>query len=136
MSNIIKEHLVECEAWRKTCEEHFDEALAQGCVPTLNNYSWVSWEKPPEFDDPYEAWDMGAEFARIMIKRQIEQQQAQLEAWEKLVNNYISGNSANPRRYRSLRCLHGKSYWRHCDCCDAEYFEAGIKRIKAMRDES
>ncbi len=33
MRDIIKEHLAECEAWRKTYGERFDEALAQGCVP-------------------------------------------------------------------------------------------------------
>ncbi|MCP4125905.1 MAG: hypothetical protein GY753_02440 [Gammaproteobacteria bacterium] len=103
MRDIIEKHLAECEAWRKTCEERFDEALAQGCVPTLNNYSWVSWDKSP---DPYGAWNMGAEFARIMVKRQIEQQQAQLEAWEELVDTYLT--------------------------CDVEFLEAGIKRIKAM----
>ncbi|MCP4079453.1 MAG: hypothetical protein GY743_04330 [Planctomycetaceae bacterium] len=66
----------------------------------------------------------------------IEKHKAECEAWEKLVNNYISGNYPHPRRYRPLQCPHGKNYWHHCDCCDAEYFEAGIKRIKAMRDES
>ncbi len=132
MRDIIKEHQAEGEAWRKTYGERFDEALAQGCVPTLNNYSWVSWDKPPEFDDPYDIWDMGAEFARIMVKRQIEQQQAQLEAWEELVNNYISGNYPHPRSYRPLRCPHGQNYWEDCDCCDNEYFRVGIKRIKAM----
>ncbi len=101
MSNIIKEHLVECEAWRETCEEHFDEALAQGCVRTLNNYTWVSWEKPPEFEHPYHAWDMGAEFARIMIKRQIEQQQAQLEECYALLNEAVNALTvlSNKRGY-------------------------------------
>ncbi|MCP4079451.1 MAG: hypothetical protein GY743_04320 [Planctomycetaceae bacterium] len=106
MRDIIEKHLAECEAWRKTCEERFDEALAQGCVPTLNNYSWVSWDTLPKSIDPDGAWNMGAEFARIMIKRQIEQQQAQLEAWEELVDTYLT--------------------------CDVEFLEAGIKRIKAM----
>ncbi len=86
MSNIIKEHQAEGEAWRKTCEERFDEALAQGCVPTLNNYSWVSWDKLPKSTDPDGAWNMSPEFARIMIKRQIEQQQAQLKACYKLLD--------------------------------------------------
>ncbi len=79
MRDIIKEHQAEGEAWRKTCEERFDEALAQGCVPTLNNYSWVSWDKTPS---PYDTWNMGAEFARIMIKRQIEQLQARVNELE------------------------------------------------------
>ncbi len=86
MRDIIEKHLAECEAWRKTCEERFDEALAQGCVPTLNNYSWVSWDTLPKSIDPDGAWNMGAEFARIMIKRQIEQQQSQLEACYKLLD--------------------------------------------------
>ncbi len=82
MRDIIKEHQAEGEAWRKTCEERFDEALAQGCVPTLNNYSWVSWEKLPKSADPYDIWNMSPEFARIMIKRQIEQLQARVDELE------------------------------------------------------
>ncbi|MCP3669165.1 MAG: hypothetical protein GY814_01750 [Gammaproteobacteria bacterium] len=132
MSDIIKEHQAKCEAWRKTCEEHFNEALAQGCVPTLSDYSWVSWDNLPKSIDPYEAWNMGAEFARIMVKRQIEQQQAQLEAWEELVNNYISGNYLHPRSYWPAQCPHGQKNWEDCDCCDNEYFRNAIKRIKAI----
>ncbi len=86
MRDIIEKHQAECGVWCKTYGERFDEALAQGCVPTLINHSWVSWDKPPEFDDPYDIWDIGAEFARIMIKCQIEQQQAQLKACYKLLD--------------------------------------------------
>ncbi len=86
MIGIIKEHKAECGVWRETCKERFDEALAQGCVPILNNYSRVSWENLPKSIDTYEAWEMAGEFARIMIKRQIEQQQAQLEACYKLLD--------------------------------------------------
>ncbi len=134
MRDIIEKHKSEWEAWRKTCEERFDEALAQGCVPILEDHSWVRGDKPPpmEFGGPYDTWNMSTEFARIMIKRQIEQQQAQLEAWEELVNSYISGNYPHPRSYWPAQCPHGKNYWEDCDCCDNEYFRVGIKRIKAM----
>ncbi|MCP3675928.1 MAG: hypothetical protein GY829_15875 [Gammaproteobacteria bacterium] len=65
-------------------------------------------------------------------KETIKKQQAQLEAWEKLVNNYIIGNYTRPRSYCPSACPHDTNYWEMCYCCDVEYFEAGIKRLKAM----
>ncbi len=62
----------------------------------------------------------------------IKKLEAQLEAWEKLVNDYISGNYPHPRPYWPAQCPHGKNYWQFCDCCGNEYFRNAIKRIKAM----